>query len=445
MAAMDEVPVREVTENMESFNIQGVLPRSLLCRFQQVPRVHDILREQLFSPEAMLTIAGYLNDHGITATDPQTPRVHVTMQNITSVNIRFATFAVQFPADGAACRVMLLDTVALPGFYNLNLRRLVDRGSLAENGTMIDAFIRKILMEHRTDRRGRYIVSLDVYYNRLSSEAGKWHRDSHPGEMTENASLEFFVPEGVCFLGPEVVPLRQVPGEALGRPIPNQHIADHLQALRQRGDAHLASSLRYIGTDGTVFMFDNVEAIHATPITPGAEYDMFPERSQTRAFINVPDRVVPAFMNVPERVIPGIETNLEDLSIATRDMRRSFIRSWMRPIDVMPPNGREIPVQNIFFSRPHFAHEYDSTAGSISDALRNAVGGSRLVNFIIQTPFLVKMNDGGDIPKQHLDNYIKNEAAQLKNFIQALRKQKKSDIKGGRKRTRRKRGKRKTR
>jgi hypothetical protein len=375
----------------------------------------------------------YLNDPAITTID--VPRVPITVHNMTSVNIRFATFAVQFPNDQDAGRIMLLDTIPLPGFYNMNLRTLVDRGVIGENDPMITLFIRKILSEHRTERiTGRYVVSMDVYYNRSIAESGKWHRDSHPGEMTHHASLEYFVPLGEYFLGPEVLYYPQQPGEVLGPPISDRRIEAHLQALRQHGAEHLTTSLRYIGTDGSVFMFDNVEAVHATPMTQpkpvstegDPNYDIFHgSRNQTRTLVTLAEGVA----------------DLEEINRVTREMQRSFIRSWLRSIVVMPVGGREL-LTHVHIFLPQIAHEYDSTVDSMNLALRNAVGGNRLVNFRVQAPFIANMNTGEDIPKQRVADHVKNEASQLKNFIQLVRKQKR--IKGGKK-TRRKKSKRNTR
>ena len=69
-------------------------------------------------------------------------------------------------------------------------------------------------------------------------------------------------------------------------------------------------------------------------------------------------------------------------------------------------------------------------------ALRNAVGGNRLVNFRVQAPFIANMNTGEDIPKQRVADHVKNEASKLKYFIQLVRKQKR--FKGGKTRRNRK-------
>ena len=42
---MDEDEIREITEDMTSFNVAGVTGRSLLCRFQQDADIHDGLKE----------------------------------------------------------------------------------------------------------------------------------------------------------------------------------------------------------------------------------------------------------------------------------------------------------------------------------------------------------------------------------------------------------------
>jgi hypothetical protein len=108
----------------------------------------------------------------------------------------------------------------------------------------------------------------------------------------------------------------------------------------------------------------------------------------------------------------------------------------------MPDNGLELEAPaNIFL--PHFAHQYDSTVASMNLALRNAVGGNRLVNFRVQAPFIANMNMGEDIPKQRVADHVKNEASNLKYFIQLVRKQKR--FKGGKNTRRNRKPRRKTR
>ena len=417
-----------IMDSMRSFNLNGLAGTSLLCRFQQEDELHEQLRRHLFSEESKQNLCDLLN-HSSTIVIGQVKQ-HITRQNITSINIRFATFAFEnySPTRG---QIVLLNTQALPGFYNLDLRALIDQGVIDAQAEVIQVCTHKIIREHREERGpGPFVASLDVYYNRRSTEAGKWHRDAHMHEMTEYASLEFFGADGTYFLGPEILhyPLRR--DEVIGVIISDAQIEAFLQELHTRPATQLTTPLRCLGTDGTVFMFDNLSVIHATPITQTKtstenvpNYNMFPGRNEISRVVTTPHG----------------DTTLHELVAITRDSERSFIRSWIRRVPVMPA-GRALVQPFLDIHAPDIDDAYEFTPESMDELHRITMGGekSQLVNFKIQAPFLTKMHTWLDIPHQQATHYIKNEGIQLKNIIQLLRKQKKSYLKGGRKKTRRK-------
>lgn len=417
-AEMDEDEKR-IIDNFGSFRYREYTDVILLSRFQQGDALHRALGAELFADVSKQRLCQFLNAGSTYNGPPGTDmRPYITIDNIDKVNIRFATFAFQF---GGAGNVVLLDTEELPGFYNLNLRALVTQGVITIDSPLIQCLIQKILSEHNVREQVVvdppntpvfFITSIDVYYDRSSKEAGRWHRDATPYEMTEHASLEFYTPPGACYLGPEMLFLPYNPGNELqiGTQVDDKMIERVLDTYPERRK----TSLRCLATDGTIFMFDNLRMLHATPITQNPE-TMFTGRNA------VPTTVV----------INGQVTNLQTMLHNTEHMERSFIRSWTRHVEGAFPVGINVLLQGgvplIIYP---MLSEFNTSEESLDELHKLVMGGLskrnlNLVNFRIQAPLLTTSAPWVAISEKNVNEYIKNETNQIKDLVKRIRNQKK--------------------
>ena len=347
----------------------------LLARFSQFQTltdiriridVHDNLRDHLFTPEAMVNMLELINSpycafYGPMADPSQTPQkqdknryvmeitrsapLSTQQAALETVNIRFASFYVKITSDPEMpIQIYLINTLPVGGSYVIDIIKLRDEGeaditsyTTGTKGVMFNLGL-KIIRElqvigYKLDGRdavGSLLISFDVYYNRTRDPdpqrdtSGKFHRDisGGPGNDTNYASLEYFVPEDIVMLGPEAFykPIEGEPVEVYMDRYPDAELKEMYETRKRVGDL-AANSFRVLAKDGTTILFNNKEFIHATPITRPIQ--VYPLK---RNFVGNPVN-----MNV-------FGTNTERLEVSrpfnpvvrnTATGARSFVRCWI--------------------------------------------------------------------------------------------------------------------
>ena len=288
---------------------------------------------------------------------------------------RFASFYVKITLENPV-EIQFIDTLPLYTVYSLKLN------GTHENNNIVNIMCRSILTQLHViglignDLTGmaeeHYIMSFDVYYNRRNGIG--FHKDHSIGygNNSRYVSIEYFTNNVIR--GPDVL------------------ITHDEESLPTNYSSEVKTTLV---ENGSVILFDNKLMFHSTP--------------DTTQYNNEP---------ITERMRRANEH--------TPNVKRSFVRCWVSPIDGPPPMQGIIGVydpHNVTF--PSFTNQNEGE--DVGNQFNGGGTNIKLFNFKItgdplKTPIRIKM----DVPfkeitnKEALDKYISTE----KQFIQKIQQQK---------------------
>ena len=293
----------------------------LVCRGATPSDLHRELKNIFFDRARRQGIINTLNSSATTLYDDRMQQVDnpSMVVDLDTINTRFVTFQVVFDGVNPVPQIYLVQTAAVPGFHCVQLDAENPIGTLiSDRNSVLHPLIKKIMHDavlHKYNERGpiSYYASLDIYYNRPRSAAGRFHRDSFigRGNNTDQVSLHFFMDPGDLALGPEVV--KGI--DATGRVIDPSEIQDML-------DKTDLIPTRLLVGDGTNIGFSDTAQIHATPglhgnLSPNLtnRLDRIEGRTMARdSGLNVPN---PNTMSKNEILLAGDIYELEnDIALA---------------------------------------------------------------------------------------------------------------------------------
>lgn len=456
----------------------------LFARFSQDRATHLSLDGHLLQDESKNVIRLLLNEPLCTSyVGIQEPiRPPQNNDELDRFSIRFASFYIKIktPSDsGPIISAYMIPTIPATGFAVINLLAiqstlpLLYANCIAEGG-VLPVLFKKILHELKVlgydldglgqdtpERPTSLLISCDIYYNRGNTYGGHFHRDidTSPiavhyaeinalnaaasfnphdrdrivlqaknvvkfGNRPQNVSLDFFSPVGNVFLGPEVflTPLEENPPVRYSDSLVNEEFLRRRSIVPATIDDFSARSLRVLVQNGTTVLFNNYEAIHASPIT--RPYQVL--RHDLREH--------PGLGNPFERDQNRLENqNPQHIAVGmTENNPRTFLRTWFSPA----PDGFlirnyphvEIPGIYALAQRPSLPVNFPELTigqlfgGSIINSYQNE--SNNLVNFKIlgdpKNP-IVKVNY--DVPfeeikgPENIEKYKLRELEILKKLI----------------------------
>jgi len=362
----------------------------LLVRLQQENVLHEYLREQFFSEVRMETLRNHLNTGNARY---QGDIFHGRVDDLSREAVRFASFYFVKTEGLPVTEIYQIDTIPVIGTYIVQL----------SSADIINALSYKIEREINVLNLdpGGYVISLDVYYYRMSDRAGVFHRDFHDleGNIAKYVSLEYFTDHTRVYLGPETI---FHPFQDLERFVDVN--ASVRELVANATAANFPQSMRLLIKDGSIIIFDNQSLIHATPMTrPGSE---------TPFGIYTPFNSATRMENIEADYARQICENTEGI--------RSFIRSMIVNTNVIPTLGQRVvlPGSGLGDIRGH-VNEEDFHGGGKNDLFSFKIFGNPLKQHImIKNYFLID-----PINTRHVKKYIESEKKILKSFVKSFQKE----------------------
>ena len=269
-----------------------------------------------------------------------------------NLNFRFATYYVNLIEEEPYLRIYLIDTIAIDLQAWVLYNDLVDDGredgvQLLLNQLLIKKIINELLiLGYRLDgsdlttinatKPNNLVISVDAYYNRGQESAGLFHQDRLPNnnDPLHNplyVSLEYFIETNTIILGPEIILMNPDEYNPPNDGIYNYTGIQNALRVRQPQSQLHNMSIRTPIINGSIIIFNNVSAIHATPTVERSDFlpQELPELSRYRV------------QNLPNFAAREVVTN-------TQNVRRSFLRMWFSngdQINIDTVNSREIVAQ----------------------------------------------------------------------------------------------------
>lgn len=378
----------------------------LLSRYKQLDYIHDSINLELYSDSGYYGIFKTVNDETLCklysiserkADDiPETSDMMdlegmLRVGNIVElndINIRFASFYVQI-VNSKVTKLCIIPTIPASGFYVIDLvNYFIEDRSRMKYYKIFEYLIYKLLLEitlfgYMNDNETKEIlVSIDVYYNRSKDRSGLFHRDMTfgIGSYVKHVSLEYFTESSELFLGPEVV-LKSIEGEDPMLYEGSAYDSSDISELNQR-------SLRLLAENGTVILFNNLETIHATPITELLDIHPF---KYDKSRLEIKDQENPIIK-------------------ATQTLKRSFIRCWYASNQYnwktykLPENYIELDI-NEYLEIFNIKDTITDMRFKKLEEKKDILGGG----IKVQQPFYIQPKDDVQFIKtNNLDNKIQN-------------------------------------
>jgi hypothetical protein len=373
---------------------------------------HDLhygMKEHFTTDIGKQHIVGLINNQvpldtgSVHATRIETPYRNrdITMNDLYREPIRIASFLVY--SDDLETKFKLIPTIYQSEFICINLIGN-DPAIIRANHEIIELLKNRIHTELiLLNGRGTFIVSFDIYYNRLLAQSGQFHRDigTGVGNTPNYVSLEYFAESDRPFFGPEALLNPRQPNEP---------------AVFTNLDRN-QTSMRLLVRDGIVIIFNNFNLVHATPIISSSDQDNMFSRQIHRSEIQPRDQHL-------------VNNTLE---------RRTFLRSWIQELQVEQPIQELFSVNNGVLSKAPY---FDRLQGEVetlpldnnfqNDLINPEIhGGSshnpesshpeifqfRLVGNPLKSPITVDAdNFFQEIKKSKIKDHIKNEKRMLKSI-----------------------------
>jgi hypothetical protein len=269
-------------------------------------RINDIdthtRLKQLFTPDVKQSILATLTSNGIMGVGDAIPAVRFVSFNIFEI--------------GETLRVSQTITHTPPNTEN---GFAFFTGSINEE--VLTCLAKRAAREYRIiGMNGPVSVHYDLYYERMSSLGGLFHRDSFPNDVpTLFVSLEYFI-EDVSING------HPFPGVLIGPEI-IEHTGDIEKTVFDTDQHDIDDvSIRVLLLDGNTVVFNN-KYIHATPAIRG---DTNPYNFIDPRRIDITPR-----MGAPATAMLSIREP------------RNFIRAWFSPLTRDPANGFVLDIHTI--------------------------------------------------------------------------------------------------
>jgi hypothetical protein len=380
---------------------QSVVYPQVVYRLRQREDAHEMLRSYFFSRGGLNNMLRHLRLFG--ATQHETHYRSIRIRNLETLTVRFASFYFYKPPDDIVKSVYLIETIPI-NFYSLNLDTNNEYFV-----TILQSLLFKISREiHYIGLDpGHYTISLDVYYERGPSFAGKFHRDPSEGSLTKlpkYVSLEFFAPPNRTYLATELIFSPTQPPQGV-----ETHDPEYIRGLvASETNIGQPQSMRLLVQDRSIIIFDNELLIHATPIV---------RRGDSPFDENTP-------FDDPNRAENTADPHLQQICQNTRNERRSYIRSVIQKESRRPDNVR--PDRK--FALPLAQYDAPGVWGIPQNFPKYFYGGEKnndLISLKINPSLNLIIRDVDSIdpidPK-YVKEYIEGEKQTLKLFASSFEK-----------------------
>jgi hypothetical protein len=355
----------EIDDSMEMYyepTFENIRLDNIFVRYQQLEVIHEKLDDKLCSydgkkkmfetkyPELQDQAHGYINHF------------------LSKRNIRIASFLYN-PELNIIYKINTIPISDIDILHNFDDDDLLN--------TLSQDMYMKILINELQD--SYVIFSYDIYYNRKRNLAGLFHRDTFLYQETQtqrdntngyhiefidicnipiHVSLEFFCKNDKIYLGPELI-----------------EYTENRRANEVRGNTLInllnnRLSHRVLVTDGSVVMFNNLNAIHATPLTYNDDNNNYLDYDSNLLYKNNPHRL--GQYNDTRDLTP-IKNTDNDI----RTFLRTFVKTVNKDIFTYLKNNNKI-IDEIDINE--FLIDFPVTNFVTYDPRRDLRGGTTLLN-----------------------------------------------------------------